>query len=116
MCGPATAGVYIRTKRVSRYRKADMYMSLPTSTAAATMILALALSGCGGDSPAAPSQTPAPTPAPTPTPTPSPNRAPTISSLSPIPGFGIASVTAFNMSAAATDPDGDPLTFDWDLG
>jgi PKD repeat protein len=32
------------------------------------------------------------------------------------PSFGVATLTAFAMTAAATDPDGDPVTFDWDLG
>jgi hypothetical protein len=87
-----------------------------SSAAVAAMILASVLSGCGSDnSPASPTPTPTPTPAPTPTPTPA-NRAPVISSMTANPGFGVATLTSFAMTAAATDPDGDPVTFDWELG
>jgi hypothetical protein len=70
-------------------------------------------SGSNGN-PSSPSPTPSPTPSPAPAP--SPNRAPVINSMSANPGFGIATLTAFALTAAATDPDGDPVTFEWELG
>jgi PKD repeat protein len=93
---------------------------LQTRIAASVSALALALGlvACGGDSspsPTSPTPNPAPPPA-TPAPAPQANRAPTISSLTANPTFGVATLTAFSMTAAATDPDGDALTFDWDLG
>lgn len=36
--------------------------------------------------------------------------------MSAAPNFGIAMLTSFAMTASATDPDGDSVTFDWDLG
>ena len=68
------------------------------------------VAACGGGS------SPAPTPTPTPTPTPQANRAPTISQLSVGPGSGIAFLTTFSGQAAASDPDGDAVTYEWDLG
>jgi hypothetical protein len=92
-----------------------MHLS-PSSAAAAAVILALALSACGSDNnPAAPTPTPTPTPTPPPPPPPA-NRAPTISSMTANPAFGVATLTAFAMTAAATDPDGDPVTFEWEFG
>jgi hypothetical protein len=44
------------------------------------------------------------------------NRAPTINSMSATPGFGVATLTAFAMTASGSDPDGDPVTFEWDFG
>jgi PKD repeat protein len=84
------------------------------STAAALM-LAAALAACGSDnnSPAAP--TPNPTPS-VPVPPPVVNAAPRITSMTANPSFGVATLTAFAMTAAATDSDGDALTFDWELG
>jgi PKD repeat protein len=32
------------------------------------------------------------------------------------PAFGIATLTSFAMTGAATDADGDPVTFEWELG
>ena len=32
------------------------------------------------------------------------------------PNFGVATLTAFAMTAAASDPDGDTVTSDWDIG
>jgi hypothetical protein len=92
---------------------------MPVSRFAAALTavaVAAMLSACGGNSPAGPSPTPTPTPAPTPTPPIVLNGSPRITSMSAIPGFGIATLTTFSMTAAATDPDGDPLTFDWELG
>ena len=57
--------------------------------------------------------TPAPTP--TPTPTPQPNRSPVISSTTVSPSFGVADLTAFNFAAIASDPDGDTLTYAWNI-
>jgi PKD repeat protein len=79
------------------------------------LTLAATLAACGGDGNPSPT-TPTPTPTPAPTPAPQANRAPTIASMTANPGFGIATLTAFAMTAAATDPDGDPVTFEWELG
>lgn len=81
----------------------------------AAVVIAAGLAACGSDSPSPTTPTPAPTPTPTPPPAPA-NRAPTISSMTVNPTFGIATLTAFAMTGAATDADGDPVTFDWDLG
>jgi hypothetical protein len=69
------------------------------------------VAGCGGGS------SPAPTPITTPTPTPTPsNRNPTISQLTVTPTHGIAFLTQFSAQASASDPDGDTVTYEWDLG
>jgi Big-like domain-containing protein len=53
---------------------------------------------------------------PTPPTDPSPNnRSPVISSVTVTPGFGISDLTMFNYSASATDPDGDSVSYTWDL-
>jgi len=44
------------------------------------------------------------------------NRSPTISQLSVSPSFGISQLTSFAMQAAATDPDGDTVSYQWELG
>ncbi|HQX80801.1 MAG TPA: hypothetical protein PKW63_03545 [Vicinamibacterales bacterium] len=48
----------------------------------------------------------------TPTPT---NRAPVIASVTVNPTFGIADLQVFNFVATASDPDGDPVSYNWDL-
>lgn len=73
------------------------------------MAAMLALQACGGS---ASSSNPAPTPT---APTPPTNRAPVISSMNLAPSFGIAQLTQFSFNAAATDPDGDTLTYSWDF-
>lgn len=69
-------------------------------------LLALA---CGGGSESTPTTPNTPTPAPTPS-----NRQPVITSMS-MTAFGIQQLTAFSYSGSATDPDGDSLTYVWDL-
>lgn len=71
---------------------------------------------CGGDSgggsPSSPSTPTAPT-TPT-TPTAPTNRAPVITSWNITP-FGIQSLSSFQFSAVANDPDGDSVTYSWDI-
>lgn len=74
----------------------------------------LTTAACGGSSPAAPSTTPPPAPAPAPPPPPS-NRAPVFTSMNFAPSFGIAGLTRFEFNGSATDADGDPLTYTWDV-
>lgn len=50
----------------------------------------------------------------TPTP-PSSNRSPVVNSMSIAPTFGIAFLTTFNFSASASDPDGDAVTYNWNI-
>ncbi len=64
---------------------------------------------CGGNgSPSSPST-------PTPPPATQANRAPSITSLNFSPAFGIQSLTQFSFDAAASDPDGDAITYTWDV-
>jgi hypothetical protein len=74
---------------------------------ALALTLTIILAACGSSS--------SPAPTPTPTPQPQPNRAPTITSMTVAPAFGIAGVTQFNVSSSATDADGDALTYTWEF-
>ena len=47
---------------------------------------------------------------------PSSNRNPAITSVSVTPTFGVSGLTNVSMSATATDPDGDPLSYQWTFG
>src|SRR4051812_29717298 len=70
--------------------------------------------GCGsggGGTPSSPSTPTTPT-----TPTAPTNRAPVINSLNFAPAFGIAQLTQFSFNASASDPDGDAVTYSWDVG
>jgi len=69
-----------------------------------------ALAGCGGGSSNSTPTNPTPTPTPTQT-----NRAPVISSVTVTPSFGIADLQTFNFAAVASDPDGDSVSYSWDL-
>lgn len=71
----------------------------------------LGLSACGSGGGSTPNS---PTPPPT-TPPPAANRNPTINSISVNPTFGIATFTTYTFSSSASDPDGDTLTYSWDL-
>ena len=73
-------------------------------------VFLLVLAACGGSSGSGTPTSPT-TPA---TPAQS-NHAPVISNLTVNPVFGISELTSFNFSASAADPDGDVLTFVWDL-
>lgn len=73
------------------------------------LALIVCASACGSH----PSSTP-PT-NPTPPPTTQANRAPVITSVTVNPTFGVADLVTFNFAAIATDPDGDALTYSWNL-
>lgn len=64
--------------------------------------------GCGGSSGGS-------TTSPTPTPTPQANRAPTVSSVTVTPTFGVQDFGLYTFNASATDQDGDSLSFSWDI-
>ena len=81
---------------------------------AASMALTLWGCGGGGNSPTTPSTPPVTTPPPTPNPP--ANRNPVVNSLNVSPAFGIAGLTSFAMTTSGSDPDGDPVTFEWDFG
>lgn len=66
------------------------------------------LAACGGGGSSTPSTPTTPT-------TPQANRAPTITSISVTPTFGIATFTTYTFASSATDPDVDSLTYSWDL-
>jgi hypothetical protein len=77
------------------------------------LLLTFTVAACGGGSSPAPAPTPTPTPTPPPTPA---NRSPAISQLTVGPGSGLAFLTTFSGQATASDPDGDAVTYEWDLG
>jgi len=71
------------------------------------------VAACGGGSSSTPTSPSTPTTPSTPT---SPaNRAPVINSLNFAPTFGIAQLTQFSFNASASDPDGDGMTYAWDV-
>lgn len=69
----------------------------------------LSLVSCGGGSGGSSNSSGSPT-----TPT-AANRSPVINSMSMNPAFGIAQLTAFTFSASASDPDGDAVSYAWDV-
>jgi hypothetical protein len=73
------------------------------------MVALVALSACGGGSS---DKTTTPT---TPTPPVQANRSPVINSISVNPTFGIAQITAFSFSGTASDPDGDQVSYAWNI-
>jgi hypothetical protein len=75
--------------------------------AGAVVIMSACGGGGGGSTPTTPTT-------PT-TPAPQPNRNPVINSVSVNPTFGIATFTTYTFSSSASDPDGDSLTYTWDL-
>jgi len=76
-----------------------------------SLSILVCLTACGGSS------TPGGTGTGTPTaPTPTPNRSPTITQLTVAPTSGVSQLSSFSMQAAATDPDGDTVTYQWEFG
>jgi hypothetical protein len=63
---------------------------------------------CGGGKGSTPTN-------PTPTPTPQANRSPSVTSVTATPTFGVQDFGLFTFNASATDPDGDTLTYSWDI-
>ena len=76
----------------------------------ALLLSSVLASACGSNSSSS-SSTTVTTPT-TPTAT---NRAPTVTSMSMTPSFGIAQLTQFSFSASGSDPDGDAITYAWDV-
>lgn len=74
--------------------------------------LPLTLAACGGGSSSSGSSGSSPT---APTPPVQTNRAPVINSMNFAPAFGIANLTEFSFNASASDPDGDQVTYTWDV-
>ena len=79
---------------------------------AAGIVSVVLVSACGGKSSSSPTTPTAPS---TSTPTTPANRAPSITAMSITPAFGIAQLTQFSFSGSASDPDGDAVTFAWDV-
>lgn len=69
--------------------------------------LSLAMSGCGGGGGSNPNTIPNPPP------NPGANQAPSITSISPQSPVSVSSGSQRMVTCAATDPDGDPLTYQW---
>lgn len=67
----------------------------------AAIVVAVGLSACSKDSPSGPS------------PSPSTNHAPTIQSATVSPLVGMKHLTIFTFAGAATDADGDTITYQW---
>lgn len=65
---------------------------------------AIVVSGCGSGS----SSSSTPT-------SPSNNQAPSLTSMTVSPTFGISELTEFTYAATASDPNGDALSYTWDL-
>lgn len=75
----------------------------------ASIAISSLIIGCGGGGNGTPT-----TPS-TPAPPPPSNQNPTITSMAVTPSFGISELTSFTYSASATDPNGDAVTYAWDL-
>jgi hypothetical protein len=86
-----------------------MWRKLRTSSA---LVIILASAACGGSS-----SSPGPSSPTTPTqPSPAANRAPSITSVTVTPAFGISGLTTISMSATANDADGDNVSYEWQFG
>jgi hypothetical protein len=82
------------------------------NTSLVLVVSSLVLAGCGGSKSSSPTTPSSPA---TPTPPVQQNRAPVIGSMNFAPGFGIAGLTQFSFNASASDPDGDAITYAWDV-
>lgn len=83
-------------------------------TVAAIAVACVLITGCGGGGSGSPTTPTSPTP-PT-TPTPPANRAPVISGATVNPAWGVSTLTTHSFTSAATDPDGDAVSYAWDFG
>lgn len=73
-------------------------------------LFAVVACGGGGKGPSSPSTPTSPSAPATPS-----NHSPVINSMSFSPAFGIMGLTTFSWDAAASDPDGDNVTYSWDI-
>jgi hypothetical protein len=76
------------------------------------LFVAVSLSACGGSKGGGSTPTSPSTPA---TPATPQNRPPVIGSMNFAPAFGIAQLTRFSFNASASDPDGDAISYAWDV-
>ena len=81
----------------------------------AACVAAVALVSCGGGNGGESGRPPTTPSTPAPAPAPATNRAPQVTAMTVSPTFGIAQLSQFSYAASATDPDGDTLTFTWDV-
>ena len=84
-----------------------MRITLRLTLASIVSLVSVACGG-GGGTPTTPTTPSTPQ-------APAANQSPTITAMSVTPSFGISELTSFTYSASATDPNGDSVSYSWDL-
>src|SRR5438045_8979982 len=74
----------------------------------------LLIAGAGAFVACGSSSSPPATPTPV-TPAPAQNKSPVVGTVTVTPTFGIADLQRFSFVATASDPDGDALSYSWDV-